>query len=413
MKEPRFKVTMFGGFTMENGDELISFERNTMTKTNQLLQMLFCAGSNGITREQLITRLFGRDNVSNPSNSLRITVFRLRKLFAEAVPGVDPITIENRIYYWNQNIDTEVDIYKFKRLVQLGDEAMAAGREELAMSNYLSACDLYKGEFLPQLAGEEWAIVESLYYKNEYFRILNELCRYLKEKGDTETLFKYVSVAASLYPYEEWQAEQMDCLIAANKINEAYKVYEETSKLFFTELGVAPSAAVMDRFKKMSGQMINSPGAIDEVEQGIQEDDDVSGAYFCSYPSFMESYRFIRRVIDRTGQSAYIMLCSIVDSHGNTMQNGEKLQNFSEELKAATKKSLRRGDLFTQYSPSQMLILLMEITREDCDVVMKRIKSNLSSQTKRNEVKFEVSTVSSVDVEKGELHFNSEKLTWK
>ena len=84
MKEQVLKVRMLGAFTMEYKDQPVSFERNTLTKTNQLLQLLFHAGEAGITREQLLMRLFGRDEVTNPSNSLRATVFRLRKLLIAA-----------------------------------------------------------------------------------------------------------------------------------------------------------------------------------------------------------------------------------------------------------------------------------------------------------------------------------------
>ncbi|MCR5468617.1 MAG: transcriptional regulator [Lachnospiraceae bacterium] len=398
---------------MTYGDEPITFERNITTKTNQLLQILFCAGDDGISREQLIQRLLGKDNVTNPSNSLRITVFRLRKLFEEVLPGMNPVIIDNRTYYWNRDIDTDVDIHKFKRLIALGDESLEAGRLDLACDNYAEACNLYKGEFIPQLSGEEWAIVENIAYKNEYFRILKKLSELLMNNGEYERLYKYVSIAASLYPYENWQVEQMDCLMALNRNDEAMKIYEQTSKLFFGELGIAPSEALMDRFRKMGTHMINSPGAISDIAEGIQETEEENGAYFCSYPSFTESYRFIRRMIDRTGQSAYIMLCTITDSKGNAMQQGDKLSAFSEELMDATKRSLRKGDLFTQYSPNQLLILLMEITREDCDIVAKRIKGNLSTQTKRNGVAFEISTVANTEVDKGEIHFKENKSIWK
>ena len=74
MKNQGLKVRMLGAFTMEYDGAPLSFERNALTKTNQLLQILFHAGEAGITREQLLQRLFGREEVTNPSNSLRATV---------------------------------------------------------------------------------------------------------------------------------------------------------------------------------------------------------------------------------------------------------------------------------------------------------------------------------------------------
>ncbi|MBR5128045.1 MAG: hypothetical protein IKU69_06410 [Roseburia sp.] len=84
MENKLLKVRMLGGFSLEYGGEEVSFERNAQTKVNQLLQILFHAGSDGIAREQLMVRLFGNEEITNPSNSLRATVFRLRKLLVMA-----------------------------------------------------------------------------------------------------------------------------------------------------------------------------------------------------------------------------------------------------------------------------------------------------------------------------------------
>ena len=50
MKEQVLRVRMLGAFTMEYDNRSIAFERNTLTKTNQLLQILFHAGEGGLTR---------------------------------------------------------------------------------------------------------------------------------------------------------------------------------------------------------------------------------------------------------------------------------------------------------------------------------------------------------------------------
>ena len=106
------KVKMLGTFTMEYEGRPVSFERNTLTKTNRLLQILFYAGEKGITREQLLLRLFGRDEVSDPSNSLRATVFRVRKLLAAAgIPELDEyIQMKGGIYKWTSRIPVELDV---------------------------------------------------------------------------------------------------------------------------------------------------------------------------------------------------------------------------------------------------------------------------------------------------------------
>ena len=111
MEKQLLKVRMLGAFTMEYGGQAVSFERNTHTKANQLLQILIHVGKYGIPREQLMERLFGHEEITNPSNSLRTTVFRLRKLLVLAgFPENDEfVHIKSGIYSWTSNIPVELD----------------------------------------------------------------------------------------------------------------------------------------------------------------------------------------------------------------------------------------------------------------------------------------------------------------
>lgn len=104
---PELKVYMLGRFSMIYGDQAISFKRNTATKAVKLLQILlhetFCGGDRcGIPRTELMEDLFGREELSNVANNLRVTVHRLKKMLAEAgLPEYDYVKIENGFYRWN------------------------------------------------------------------------------------------------------------------------------------------------------------------------------------------------------------------------------------------------------------------------------------------------------------------------
>lgn len=83
MNEKSLKVTMLGTFSMEYEGKTVSFERNSATKANQLMQILICY-RDGIARDQLIEKLFGGEDIVDTSNSLRAVVFRLRKLLKQS-----------------------------------------------------------------------------------------------------------------------------------------------------------------------------------------------------------------------------------------------------------------------------------------------------------------------------------------
>lgn len=78
-KLPVLKVHMLGGFSMEYGDRPISFRRNTATKSMKLLQILLHCGENGISRAKLLENLYGREELADVANNLRVTSHRLKK----------------------------------------------------------------------------------------------------------------------------------------------------------------------------------------------------------------------------------------------------------------------------------------------------------------------------------------------
>lgn len=74
------KVRMLGGFTLEyKGKELV-LDRNNVSKTTQLFQLLLLhTQDGGISKAALIDALYGRSDVENKNGSLNNTIFRLRK----------------------------------------------------------------------------------------------------------------------------------------------------------------------------------------------------------------------------------------------------------------------------------------------------------------------------------------------
>ena len=117
------------------------------------------------------------------------------------------------------------------------------------------------------------------------------------------------------------------------------------------------------------------------------------GGYLCSYPVFQGIYRVIKRMMERGGQSVYLMLCTIVDSKGNPMKEGPMLMELSERLKDAIQQSVRQGDSLTRYGKGQYLVLLINITRENCEVLQRRINSRFIVRRQRTGIRYHVNSV--------------------
>lgn len=76
-------------------------------------------GSTGIPRAQLLDDLFGREELANVGNNLRVTVFRLRKMLIEAgLPEYEYIVKEKGVFYWRSPMKVDLDVARFMELVR-------------------------------------------------------------------------------------------------------------------------------------------------------------------------------------------------------------------------------------------------------------------------------------------------------
>ena len=409
------KVYMLGKFSMVYGEQPIIFKRNSATKVLKLLQILlhYSGVRGGISRTQLLEELYGREEVSDAANNLRVTVHRLKKMLADTIlPDYEYIQIDNGIYRWKSPMDTWVDVIDFSENVKAGEaETNEAERYRL----FKKACLLYRGEFLPELSGEDWVIINSVAYKKQYTTALSGVWDYLKYVQDYEEMLELSSEAVRIYPFDEWQAMKIEALMGLDRYKEAMDFYEETSRMFFEELGISPSVRTMKLFEEMSAKMTGSYQAAGEIEDRLKEEEEEKGAFYLSLPSFRDSYRLFQRILERNGQSAYLMVITLVDGKGRPAEGTERQEEFSRILHAAIQKSLRRGDSFTRYSPSQFLILLIGTNKENCKLIFNRILDNFAAEhrTWKNYLKYYVSSVADVKSDSSRIQIAGNEFHWK
>ena len=77
---PLLKVHMMGSFFLEYGDQPISFRKTMATKSMRLLQIFLYNKDNGISRGRLLESTYGREDVADAANSLRVGVQDFRSL---------------------------------------------------------------------------------------------------------------------------------------------------------------------------------------------------------------------------------------------------------------------------------------------------------------------------------------------
>lgn len=376
MQEKKLEARMLGGFSIAYAGKEIVIDRNTASKTSQLLQILLLHAQDGISKTGLMDALYGREEVENKNGSLNNTIFRLRKqLKAAGLPESSYICIQGGMCIWDENIPVWTDTGEFESLVTESRKSSGTARFDLCRK----AIDCYIGELLPNMIGEDWVTVENIRYRDLYAQCVEELCKYDMEQERYEEVLEVSTAAAGIYPYEDWQLWQIDSLMAMSRYQEAMSVYEKSSQMLFDEMGIAPSPEMLKRFRMMGEHVSNTGEITDDIKKRLREKETVTGAYYCTFPSFVDIYHVFDRMRERNDADIYVALCTLRKESGEVSWEENMDREASKKLAAAIRDSLRRGDFYTRYSYTQYLIMFSEIGIENCEKVADRIRKKFEN----------------------------------
>ena len=220
--------------------------------------------------------------------------------------------------------------------------------------------------------------MKSVQYQKMYAECVISMGNYYQKRKDYDSMYRVYKKAAELYPDDEWQVGEINALIGMESYKDAYAIYNDTVRYYTDELGITPSNDLLECYDKMSRQITNSPNEILQIRDDILEHresvvKDDEGAYDVSYPSFIDAYHILSRNMERSGQSVYMMLLTLVDYEGKKIANQAKLENRSKLLQEAISETLRQGDTYCKYSASQYLVLLVGTSKESCKTVFRRV----------------------------------------
>ena len=414
------KAKMFGNFELTCGDiSLMGASKTGESQFAYLMQRLLHAGEAGVSRRDLAYHLFGDRDVLNVYHSLRNVVYNAnQRLINLGISDHNCIIQTKDIYHWTDEIPVEEDAKEFERLFQRAETngASEAGTAEAAgadssseaagaddasgyteddkINDYLAAAFLCQGEFLMHQGAVIWVAQEAKRYREMFILCVEHCAALLRERKDWDRLAELGLHAARIFPLSDWEALTMEAYVALGKYDDARQLFEDTTDFYLREQGLRPTEKMMELLEQLADGMEHSYGFLEEIQKDLGEKpEEVSGGYVCNYPVFRGIYRTLSRMVERTGLSVYLMLCTIVDSKGTPMREGAVLDRLTVRLKEAICASTRYSDIINQYSTGQYLILLNNTTMENCDVVQHRIEDRFLTGRQRTGVVYHVKSV--------------------
>lgn len=403
----RIDISMLGGFSITVNGQYMGLGQNNKANFLKLIQIILLNHEKGISKRELIDGVFGFKDLLDENNSLNNLLHQARtQLKKSGIPGKRYIEGKKGVYFPEkpEGYEVFIDVRAYRELCQQAEqEPNRDHRAEL----YAKAFELYRGELLPEFSTDNWVILESVKLKRYFDELVNFLGEYYHQNEDYEKLYNLYSRASTIYPDGGWQTNVIDALILRKEYKDAYELYNKTARYYLDELEVPLPDELIRCYERIYDDIKVVSDDIEEIQAGILERDaalknskgDITslGSYYCAFSSFIDVYNVLRRNLVRRGNSIFMMLCTLVDYEGKPIQNQEKITIRADALKQALYEGLRQGDVYTKYSSSQFLLLLIGTKKEDCSIIYHRISKKLKDLAgSRAELKYRIVSLAEI-----------------
>lgn len=272
-------------------------------------------------------------------------------------------------YKWNDEININYDGEQFGYLIT---GAMHDSDLQGRMEKYERAISLFEGEFMPEYIDTGWILERNIFYHALYIsavRSLADLYCAFEQYDDLEELCHNALIIENtddvLYGY------LIKAYVRRGSISLAMECYEQAKIVMEQKMKIKTSAILDKVYKEFIDINKYSEDAEPLSFTPTPVDQKTAGAFMCSYPIFREMFRLEARESVRHGRKSQVLLLTVEE------ENDELFLETVEALDEAIREALREGDVATNYSKNQILILLSGCNYEQGMLVANRILSRL------------------------------------
>lgn len=371
-------VNMFGQFSISffNSDGIVKTIDDKIipsVKMWSMLSYLIVNRNRLITSEEVIDAIWNNKEISDPSNTIKTLLFKIRKAFI-AIGITNPkkiITFSQGTFIWDKSITIITDIDEFE---QLYNKSMNKN-EVLCTKDLYRAIEIFKGDFMPQSISQLWAQSLNLFYHSKFLKLSTKIIsEIIKNDNNYEQAIALCEKAISIEPYDE----MLNKLLIVSFLNSgdvwsAKNHYQYFEKICFDFLGAVPTKLITDLYpiiqKALQPEFKNTA----EIKKNLEEKLPC-GAFYCEYAVFKEIYRVMARSRD-TQNNLHLGIVEITN-YDQLKKCINILNTNVENLIKYFSISLRIGDVLTRATKDKLLILISNIDENNFQKVIKRLIVN-------------------------------------
>ncbi len=234
-------VRMLGTFELTIDGQRVTDWRGQ--RTQSLMQFLTAHRHRSVVRDELIAAVWPDVDEDNGRHRLYQAVYELRRILHVIDPDRSPIVCIDGGYRVGHEIPIWVDVEDFDDLASAASRCFATQRCDEAIGSGQQALELYRGDFLCQATGADWATAERNRLRTRFVQLSIHLGELLARRGDQEAALAVVDPVLSMEPWnEDATVIAMRCHAHGGARSMAAAVYRSCAAALTREFGITPAA---------------------------------------------------------------------------------------------------------------------------------------------------------------------------
>jgi len=229
-------------------------------KAKALLKALVAQRGKHIPKDVLMESLWPGCTRETANSSLKTAIYALRQTLRSLCSETENnsehsssfvLFFEGK-YTLNPEIELWVDVEEFQHHWSTGQRLEKRGENAQAISEYLAAEKLYRGDYLEDDLYEDWTLLQREALKDTYLTILAKLADNDFKTGDYQSCITYCQKILAKDSCREGIYQQlMRCYSRLGQRHRAIRWYELCVKTMKKELDLAPDAQTVELYQKL------------------------------------------------------------------------------------------------------------------------------------------------------------------
>jgi DNA-binding SARP family transcriptional activator len=234
-------VRMLGPFELTIGGQRVRDWRGQ--RTQSLAQFLTAHRQRSVPRDELIAAVWPDVDEDDGRHRLHQAVYELRRTLHAIDPGRSPIVCVDGGYRVDHEVPVWVDVEEFDDLTSAASRSFSAQRSDEAIEFGQRAWRLYRGDFLCQVTGADWATAERNRLRTRFVQLSIYLGELLARRGDDAAALAVVDPVLSMEPWnEDATVIKMRCHARGGARSLAAAAYRSCAQALTCEFGMSPAA---------------------------------------------------------------------------------------------------------------------------------------------------------------------------